>query len=636
MTTRVIDPPRAQLDSLPTPLNEGERRVLDFLDQHLSVEWEIYVQPYLNGLRPDFVLLNPSTGIAVFEVKDWNLDAIDYRIEHTADRAQLAARRHNGEPVELNKRNPLEQVAQYKGEILNLYCPRLSTRYGGAARQAVTAGVIFTRATTERVRALLEPLRSVEMRAYPQYHPIAGFDDLRARGLNQVFPEHRRRSSAVMTAEAADDLRSWLREPAFSRDQRAALALDARQREIARSRTERGYRRVKGAAGSGKTVALAARAAELGAEGKEVLVCTFNITLMNYIRDLSRAYARAQSLARHTVQFQHFHGWCKRVCYQAGRGEDYRKLFRRYDSSGDQSNDRDPLFNTELPELVQEIWREQCGANHLNGLRRYDAILVDEGQDFRLDWWQTLQAALAKDGEMLLVADKTQNVFGNADVWTDQEMPHAGFRGPWFRLLRSYRLPPRIIPLLKEYAERFLQDEESDIPMVDQAELDLYPVALNWRQTTRAEAVGACVEALLGQMREIAGDAAVSDVTFLSGRAIGQAVLSELEQRGVQVLHTFDSNSKMQQRQKMQFFLGSGQVKATTLHSFKGWEAVHLVVYVGTVASREDRAVLYAALTRIKRREGGSALTVVCSTPDLASFGRRWPNYSDNTEGAVG
>ncbi len=76
---RVISPPLSQLDSLPTPLTEGERQVLRLFDNALPESWEIYVQPFLNGLRPDFVLLNPAVGIAVFEVKDWSIGAYEMR-----------------------------------------------------------------------------------------------------------------------------------------------------------------------------------------------------------------------------------------------------------------------------------------------------------------------------------------------------------------------------------------------------------------------------------------------------------------------------------------------------------------------------------------------------------------------------
>ena len=62
---------------------------------------------------------------------------------------------------------------------------------------------------------------------------------------------------------------------------------------------------------------------------------------------------------------------------------------------------------------------------------RYDAILVDEGQDFRPSWWQTLRLALKADGEMILVADKTQNIYATAAAWTEDTMANAGFRGPW-------------------------------------------------------------------------------------------------------------------------------------------------------------------------------------------------------------
>ncbi len=75
--TRTISPPRADLESLRQPLEEGEWRVFEFFDAHLPEKWEIYIQPHLNGLRPDFVLLHPDVGIAVFEVKNWDLDAVE-------------------------------------------------------------------------------------------------------------------------------------------------------------------------------------------------------------------------------------------------------------------------------------------------------------------------------------------------------------------------------------------------------------------------------------------------------------------------------------------------------------------------------------------------------------------------------
>lgn len=59
--------------------------------------------------------------------------------------------------------------------------------------------------------------------------------------------------------------------------------LDPQQSTIATTCTETRYRRVKGPAGSGKSLVLAGRAAILADEGKRVLVCNRNIALLNYL-----------------------------------------------------------------------------------------------------------------------------------------------------------------------------------------------------------------------------------------------------------------------------------------------------------------------------------------------------------------
>ena len=81
-------------------------------------------------------------------------------------------------------------------------------------------------------------------------------------------------------------------------------------------------------------------------------------------------------------------------------------------------------------------------------------------------------------------------------------------------------------------------------------------------------------------------------------------------------------------RKKLAFFLGDARIKATTLHSFKGWEGRHLILYVSRIESAEDRALFYTALTRLKTHSNGSMLTVVSSCPELYNFGER--NFSPN------
>ena len=622
MSPRVLDPPLAELDQLANPLTEGERRVVEFFNEHLPAEWEMYIQPFLNGLRPDLVLLNPAVGIAVFEVKDWNLEGDRYRVQGANGEQRLGVQTGHGEGPKTIRTSddPVAKVQLYEREILDLYCPRLEDQFGRSASQAVSAGIIFTKADGHEAKSLLEPLLSSGMQKYSQYYPISGRDDLELGRLSKVFPEASRPSSNVMSESAAEDLRGWLREPSFSQEQRTPLRLDGDQERIATSRTGTGYRRVKGAAGSGKTAALAARAVERASEGGRVLVCTYNITLMNYIRDLTRQYARTAGVKNPPIEFLNFHHWCKRTCQVAGRGASYADLWS--------TRSRDEVWEEALAALVDEVWRQDSVKS---ALPKYDAILVDEGQDFRLSWWSALRAARAEEGEMLLLADKTQNIYGTAGVWTDQSMRDAGFSGPWLELKCSYRLPPVLVPFLRSYADQFLPKEETDIPVEEQADLDLFPVSMKWIQTTAQNAVDGCAYAVRSQLGSLTAGVAAADTTILCGTPIGLALMDRFDQQNLHAVHTFDNKKVFgrDRRLKLAFFRGDARIKATTLHSFKGWEAARLVIYVDSVADEKDRAVFYAALTRIQRRELGSALTVVCSTPDLAEYGRTWPTFEE-------
>ena len=61
------------INNLPVPLQGGERALLDFLYKHLDDTYEIYFQPFLNGDRPDFIIVRNGYGVLIIEVKDWIL-----------------------------------------------------------------------------------------------------------------------------------------------------------------------------------------------------------------------------------------------------------------------------------------------------------------------------------------------------------------------------------------------------------------------------------------------------------------------------------------------------------------------------------------------------------------------------------
>nr|WP_272877379.1 NERD domain-containing protein [Neoroseomonas eburnea] len=632
---RIIEPPVSEHERLRQPLTVGERAVLEFFDSLLPLKWELYLQPHLNGLRPDFVLLNPEVGIGVYEVKDWNLDAMQYSVKEYPTRyKELIAKPRDGRPFSVE--NPFEKIRRYKEAIFNIYCPRLQQKFGFGA---INAGLIFPNADADRVRELQFPfLKDNERARREEFWPIIGREELAREQVDVAVPLLRREGRPHMRPELADDLRSWLVEPDFSKEQRRPLELDRAQRNLAESRTRSGYRRIRGPAGSGKSLVLAARAASLIDEGKDVLIVTYNMTLWHYLRDLVVRARRGGSKPGH-LTFTHFHEWCGAVCWDHDFADRYAEIMSPVTKikelklqPREEARRLRPILPRILDEEVPELAR--TAAVSAPDEAKYDAILVDEGQDYLPLWWNALRGALREHGEMLLVADTSQDVYAKASNWTEEAMTGAGFSGGWAKLDVSYRLPPKLLSLCQDFAERFLPSATRIIPQPDQGELGIFPCDLEWIQCDDQDVVSRCVNAILDMMKESGTQRGTSnaDITFLSdSHEIGLQVVEELDREplGIFSAHTFAERKAEQDRRKMAFFLGQPRVKATTLHSFKGWETRTLVLHVGHTMTPENMAAIYAAITRLKRDPGGSSLTVICSAPKLSDYGRTWPIFKD-------
>lgn len=620
LLNRVVSPPINQLDKLQQPLTEGERIVFDFFNSHLSVEWEIYVQPYLNGLRPDFVLLHPQAGIAVFEVKDWNLDAMQYEVIERIGKAPILIGEKDGKRFSLQNQNPIEKIRRYKEELHELYCPRLD---GKASFAAITAGVIFPFADDTAVKNLFRSsLCYRNMSEHPTYSPVSGMNSIQSGNLVSVFPEGKRGYSKFMTEDLAKDLRNWLVEPDFAASQRQPLELDSTQLSFVKTRTKSGYRRIKGPAGSGKSLILAARAAELLGEGKSVLVVTFNITLIHYLMDIAVRWPQSSRKTRKDITWLNFHFLCKRVCQENDCEEEYRNL--------DWKININKVLNTDLPNLVSSI----IDTDKDGTITKYDAILVDEGQDFLPSWWNILRKLCIEGGEMLLVADATQDIYGTASSWTEEAMIGAGFLGGrWAELKTSYRMPYEAIEHAKRFAEKFLPKESVDLPMVEQGQLDLFPCRLKWVQTTPNLASIICRDELFLLATDPRNNlVSIPDITFLCDtNKSGFDVVKEVGIKGVKSCHTFSDEGQESRRKKMGFYMGDARIKATTLHSFKGWESRAMVIYLGQSIDKKALALIYTGLTRLKRHTQGSYLTVVSCAPELIEYGKTWPTYVEKT-----
>ena len=575
-----VVPALGELPSLPTKLNDGEHAVLDALTR-LEPGWHVFVQPRLAMAQPDFVAVHAEHGVWVIEVKDWNPDA--YRSE--------PARRHrwievfNGERW-VQRVSPLKQVRAYQ----ETFRDRFFVDQAGAwtASDGLRVLLVLPGFTDQQAEVLL-----------------GGFPMVTGSGLADLSARIESEDGAGLPPEQVQDLLRWLDEPENVSDQRLSLTLSKEARMVADNPSGARVRRVRGPAGSGKSLGLAARAIALADEGKSVLVVSFNITLVHYLHDLCARAARHRHMTRwqYSVSMTHFHGLLRDLVAQ--------------------TVERCPEGQSWEPWAIDELGR--CYAEGDADLPTYDAILVDEGQDFELDWWTFLRSHLLRpDGEMLLVVDRTQNLFHRAN-WTDASIAGGGFSGKWTKLKGTYRMPVDLVPIVSEYAETFLRQPDLDLPSVQTDHPALTeahePTRRTWVNVAPEDIVARTVGEVWALVRDENG-LSPSDIVLLTDHEIGLEVVRALQDSGCDAFSIFSRpGTEARRRLKRAFWAGRPGVKGCTVHSFKGWESRAVVC----VPSTQGELALYIAMTRVKAEPSRPAfLTVVNAVEELRGFKSRF------------
>ena len=191
-------------------------------------------------------------------------------------------------------------------------------------------------------------------------------------------------------------------------------------------------------------------------------------------------------------------------------------------------------------------------------------------------------------------------------------------------------MPPKLIDYLKAFIEKFLPDANIKLWNAEKAlKRDSYPVTLSWIQASSESIVSkVCAYDATFNVPKLTNPngVAFSDIVLLfPDHETGLSCVSILESLRFNVLHVFDKNRKEQKARKMSFFMGDARIKACTIHSFKGWEARYMII---AITKSSDLAADYVAMSRLKRHQDCSYLTVVCSNPELEEYGKTWESFS--------
>ncbi|MDF1813192.1 MAG: 3'-5' exonuclease [Verrucomicrobiales bacterium] len=447
---------------IPSKASKGEQRMHSLLGR-LPDNCIAYYEPSVAGRFPDFVVVCPKLGMLVIEVKGW------YARNITKADDQYVVVSRDG--YESREKHPVRQAKDYVNRLLDeIKSPRfaahLTHREGGyrgkpifpIARFAVLSNISDKKLDESRPGSstlrdvfpekenasqddlshweTLEPeqLLDVFTAYFDPFWPIETMDETMVKAVcGLIHPEF------LLDPLVTDD--SLVNIPASERvreDNELLQLLDHRQQDFAICLGD-GHRILQGVAGSGKTLILIARARALAERlpGSKLLLVCYNRTLA--------AWIRAHLHSCEEIEVTHFHQWA----------------YRRISSYQRSLNDR------ELGEfLLSELQQGEGGGE-------YDAVFIDEAQDFEPGWFSCLLAAVKdpENGDFVIAGDGAQGLYERSGI----RWKHLGVRAQGrtvstrFELHKNYRNPREILSLAGKFlvGDSGAESESDDPPGID-------------------------------------------------------------------------------------------------------------------------------------------------------------------------
>jgi superfamily I DNA/RNA helicase len=429
-------------------------------------------------------------------------------------------------------------------------------------------------------------------------------------------------------------LQFHLNEHEDVRERRGPLRLSKEAKNIASNPNSARVRRIRGAPGSGKSLGLASRAARLTLDGKSVLLLSYNITMANYLADLTswaRRHETADIMDEHEVQVARAHAKSRvtTVHFHGFLGGVVSPPTQKGGQAGiDEPNDG--FWELWVQRAIERYSKNSVGP-YGESLPRYDAILIDEGQDFKKSWWRLLHDHVLHDkGEIAIVCDRAQSLYDVPD-WISEQ---SEFRG-WTELKESFRLPKDVLrPVSRVLAELKKQgggqnSEYIEPQLPEERQEGLWsPSQVEWNNTTDTSNAPSLKDWISDVLEKVRADAVTTklsapDIVFLADTHEDgeQLVEAAIRDTGTQFQSVFDSKDKRrQQERKRSFWPGAGGYRFCTVHSFKGWES-RVVIYL--ISERSTIEQLYVALTRLRGEPEGipARLFVRNGKPEFNYFG---------------
>jgi len=627
-----IYPTIENIQSLKVKPTDGEWSLVQYLVEHLDESYEIFFTPYLDGDRPDIIILKEGCGAFIIEVKDWNLDYYSvtennkWKVKTSTSSSVIAS--------------PQSQVFRYKKNLYDLHLPviGLSRLTNPNFYNIVHCYVYFHCASQHDIKSMYEHAENKNNQEQKKQNHLFQNNEVRFdrydkintslrkklsnlqrdkyisignNNLHLLIKKIKQNSSHILFDDRVyDDFKRRLSPPESTLKQGINIKLDDKQLKLSKSKDV--FEKIKGVAGCGKTTILAQRAINARERhSSQVLLLTFNITLKNYIRDKLSDLIGGRDF--HNFEISNYHQFF--IAQLNNNGIDINELVERYGF--------DQLFSTDVFKDTDSI--------------KYHTILLDEVQDYESDWVKIIRDNfLAENGEMVLLGDESQNVYQRDNQRA--AVIAQGF-GSWQKLNRSYRISmdSSLNQVFKDFQEIFLVKKYSDTEVFDAkyVQLGMSFNLLKYHLLNPLSKYKEAHELIRNYIREYSLHP--NDIVILSSkintvRRLNELLIAENESThcmfetykelsslvnlnlgDLKELDDKKLNSLVNQNKKNiedarrikknHFYANPGMIKLSTIHSFKGLEAKTVfylmhdddlpeIVYTSVTRSTENLVIL--------------------------------------------
>jgi hypothetical protein len=392
----------------------------------------------------DFILFSQAFGILNLEVKDWKFGKI------RADKTFWEIENDKG--VTEKKESPIEQSRRCAYAIKDKLIKEQALvhadgEHKGKLQFPFGFGVVFTHIKKTDVQRLdgfndLLPFNQVLFKEDLDFDVSnrderLGFEKKLRNIFTQWFEFESLNFSKIKVLRKAIWPELVVKQPSLplsisTIDQ--LKLLDIQQEDFAKTLGE-GHHLIKGVAGSGKTLVLAYRAKYLHKLRKDwrILFVCYNKSLKNYVRKIFEHILDGEKTVN--IDIRHFH---ELVTRKTGKSVAH------------------------LPGEDQENWDKRVGIMLRHAIMnnkivggKYDAIMIDEAQDFSTEWLNGIRELLGKSDVLTVALDPAQDIYGRRRVWKDAGIDIVGGRRSR-KLKQSYRNTSEILLLAVKF--RGLED----------------------------------------------------------------------------------------------------------------------------------------------------------------------------------